>query len=187
MNEREVVREQTRVDDRLPLEYALLGLLWSHPMHGYELHKAFDEQLGYCWSAGRSQLYAFLKSLDGAGLVTSTLEMHEGRPPRRVMELTEKGRQAFIEWLRRPVTKVRQMRVELPIKLYFFSSLGLEGAGELLKEQEAICRRHAGRLEREKARATNNGILINELAADYRWRQVGAALDWIETCRERIK
>lgn len=51
------------MEERLPLEYAALGLLMRGPRHGYQLHSDFERYLGAIWRCGRSQFYAALKML----------------------------------------------------------------------------------------------------------------------------
>ena len=98
----------------------LLGLLMSRPRHGYELYQTFEAELGRVWQIGMSQLYAHLHQLEETGQVAAHTEPQEGRPPRKVYHLTESGRAAFEEWLRRPAPYVRHLRVEFLARLYFY-------------------------------------------------------------------
>lgn len=45
-------------------EFALLGFLWAGSMHGYDLHRRMNEQLGHVWHLSQSQAYAILKRLE---------------------------------------------------------------------------------------------------------------------------
>jgi PadR family transcriptional regulator AphA len=85
-----------------PSHLALLGLLAPRPLHGYELHQEFSRELGRVWRIGLSQLYAQLKQLEEAGLLTAQTEPQANRPARKVYQLTAQGRLAFFEWLRQP-------------------------------------------------------------------------------------
>jgi hypothetical protein len=58
---------------------ALLGLLMSHPKHGYELYQEFSRELGSVWQIGQSQLYAQLKQLEQEELVTVQIEPQPNR------------------------------------------------------------------------------------------------------------
>jgi len=169
---------------RLPLEQALLGLLMEGPMHGYDLHRRVEEELGAIWYMGISNIYGALKRLEQANQVESTLSPQESRPPRKVYCITPAGRSGFLDWVRQPVPAMRDMRVEFPAKLYFFRALGLEGARELIVAQEAVCRERVERLEQSAAQCDPHDF--NRLVYDFRRRQIRAILDWLQVCREEI-
>jgi len=171
------------VSDRpqLPFEYALLGFQMQGPIHGYELHRRARDELGSLWYMGISNIYGSLKRLEQAGLVESALAVQENRPPRKVYHITTAGRQAFLEWVRRPVPSMRDMRLEFPAKLYFLHSLELAGAEDLLAAQEAICRE---RIERLKQSAARRGCHdFDRLVFDFRRGQIEAILGWLQACR----
>ncbi len=167
---------------RLALEQALLGLLMQGPMHGYDLHRRVEDDLGLVWYMGISNVYGALKRLEQGGQVESTVSPQEGRPPRKVYRITPAGEQSFLDWVRRPVPTMRDMRVEFPAKLYFFRALGLEGIGELIAAQEAVCRERVEQLERSAAQCDPHDF--NRLVYDFRRRQIEAILDWLQVCRE---
>ena len=60
-----------------PAEYAILGLLQSQSMHGYEMFQQFKHgTLGEIVHLEMSQMYAFLKKLERLGYIEAELE-HE--------------------------------------------------------------------------------------------------------------
>ncbi len=124
-----------------PAEYALLGLLWNGPRHGYELHRAFaaDQELGTICRLEQSQLYAFLKKLEHLGYLESTLEPQEGRPPRRVVGLTRAGRTTFRQWIEAPAPRPREVRLLFLLKLYFARAFGVETIHTLITRQIEAC------------------------------------------------
>ena len=169
---------------RLPLEQALLGFLMQGRMHGYDLHQRVEDELGVIWYMGISNIYGALKRLEQVGHVESTLSPQEGRPPRKVYRITPAGRRSFLDWVRRPIPTMRDIRVEFLAKLYFFRALGLEGAEELIVAQEAICRERVARLEQSAAQCSPHDF--NRLVYDFRRCQIEAILDWLQVCRRRI-
>jgi len=168
----------------LPLEQALLGFLMRGPMHGYDLHRRVEDELGVVWYMGISNIYGALKRLEQAGHVESILSPQESRPSRKVYHITPAGEQSFLDWVRQPVLTMRDMRVEFPAKLYFFYVLGLEGIGELITAQEMVCRERVERLERCAAQCGPHDF--NRLVYDFRRRQVKAILSWFQVCREEM-
>jgi len=103
---------------RNTLRYIILGLLGAHPMSGYDIKRAFDRSIATYWNAGHSQIYTTLKALDHQGLVTSELIYQEGRPNRRVYQLTPGGRDALDTWLAEPIPP-RFTKDEFLTKLFF--------------------------------------------------------------------
>src|SRR5436305_15340691 len=103
-----------------PAEYAMLGLLHSRPMHGYEMFQQFKNGiLGEIIHLEMSQMYAFLKKLERHNYITARQESQGSRPPRRVFHLTPPGQNTFFQWLSEPVTRPREVRILFLLKLYF--------------------------------------------------------------------
>ena len=82
------------------MRYAFLALLAKQPAHGYELKQALDSTFGPGWPPlNFGQIYTTLSRLERDGLVRSQDVHQEGRPDKRVYELTQEGRQALQEWV----------------------------------------------------------------------------------------
>ena len=116
-------------------EYALLGTLMSGPMHGYEILRFFDNELGSTWHISTSQLYVLLKKLEKEGLLHSSVEVQETRPSKRIFSLTPKGERVFLGWLRSPTEHARDLRIEFLTKLFFIEKLSIGGGAELIDAQ----------------------------------------------------
>lgn len=126
--------------------YAVLGLLNSSPMTGYQMRKIYERSLGHFWSESYSHLYAILKVLEMEGLATSTVEPGDGRPDRRVYAITDAGRQVLAEWLARPADEPRE-RVEVLLKVFHGGAVGpavvAEHLGTFRAQHEALLARYA--------------------------------------------
>jgi PadR family transcriptional regulator AphA len=170
------------MQQRLPLEQALLGFLSQGPMHGYELHRRAQKELGRIWRMGISNVYAALKQLEEAGHVESKLDPQDGRPPRKVYRITSSGRRSFRAWLKKPAPNMRRLRVEFLAKLYFLRALGLKGLEKLIAAQEVICRERIARLEQEADECEPQDF--DRFVFDFRLRQIEAILAWLETRRK---
>ncbi|MFO7785125.1 MAG: PadR family transcriptional regulator [Thermodesulfobacteriota bacterium] len=127
-------------------EYALLGALMTQPRHGYEIWSFLEKGLGPTWHIPTSQLYAQLKRLEERGHLYSSLEAQDNRPSRRVFEITDKGREAFLSWVLSPARHVRDLRVEFLAKLFFIRKLELDGS-RLIQEQSRVLDETLSRLE----------------------------------------
>ena len=111
----------------MSLGNALLGLLNDKPMTGYDLKKIFDEAMGFFWAAQMSQIYRELNKLEEKGLVKSTIEPQEKRPDRKVYQLTQEGREAFLSWLNKFPNRLSQAsRSRFLIRIFFSSRIKLE-------------------------------------------------------------
>jgi PadR family transcriptional regulator, regulatory protein PadR len=79
------------------LEALILGVLQGNPLHGYEIAKRIKERGGDALAVAEGRLYPALHKLEADGKVTATWEPREGKPPRRIYELTEEGRRELME------------------------------------------------------------------------------------------
>ena len=108
------------------LKYVLLGFLNYTPMTGYELKQFMDESTSNFWHAKQSQIYTTLKKLQKDGMVASHIEPQDGRPDRRVYEITESGRNDLNLWLGRPQTELESRKEGLLVKLFFSANTDKE-------------------------------------------------------------
>ncbi len=153
-------------------------------MHGYDLHQQAKAELGDIWYMGISNIYGALKRLEENGWVKSTLVPQDNHPPRKVYRITPTGEQGFLDWLRQPIITMRRMRVEFPTKLYFFRTLGLKGADDLIAAQETFCQDQVEQLEQKAARRDPQDLV--RLVFDFRRYQIEAIIAWLHDCQEKM-
>ena len=83
------------------MRFPLLALLANGPAHGYELKQAMEQQFGLVLPPlNAGQIYTTLSRLERDGLVDDDPVAQNGRPNKRVYQLTEAGRIA-LDWARR--------------------------------------------------------------------------------------
>jgi PadR family transcriptional regulator AphA len=169
----------------LTVEYALLGFLREGPLHGYAIYRqlADPDKIGLVWQIKRSQLYALLGRLEDEGYLTSVLEPQDARPPRKVFELTETGRHAFLDWVQSPVLHGREVRLTFLVKLYFAQREGSDVAIGLIEQQRKVCQ---GWLvtQRAKSRAARNNQPYKWLVHQFRIGQIEAIMTWLDDCQQ---
>lgn len=123
----------------MPAEHAILGLLALSQggSHGYDLARHFgaDAPLGAVLHLEPGMLYHHLKKLERAGWVEASTEQPGTRPPRRVYSLTPAGAAELQRWLREPVSRTRDIRLDFLVKLYLARRLEPEVAAELVAGQ----------------------------------------------------
>src|SRR5579862_4750265 len=133
-----------------PAEYAFLGLLKDHPMHGYEMFQHFTNgTLGQIVHIEMSQLYAFLKKLERLEYIEAQVEQQGMRPPRKIFQLTQEGENVFRQWLSEAVEKPRDIRILFLIKLYFSQRLLPQQTRNLVDQQVAACQSFLQHLENQ--------------------------------------
>jgi PadR family transcriptional regulator AphA len=181
-----------------PGEYALLGLLWDAPRHGYELHRAFaaDQELGTICRLEQSQLYAFLKKLEHLGYLEGYLEPQEGRPPRRIFRLTEAGGQVLRRWIEAPVPRPREVRLQFLLKLYFARQFGQDLVLNLISRQIEACQAFLKQMEKPEpahagpAPGSPKAIPFQDFRLTVhqaRIRQIEATIGWLGELREQAQ
>ena len=69
----------------------ILGTLNDGALHGYEIVRRIREA-GGAGKLSEGQIYPYLHKLEESGLVTAQWQTNTGAAPRRVYELTPKGR-----------------------------------------------------------------------------------------------
>jgi DNA-binding PadR family transcriptional regulator len=78
----------------------LLGLLSENSGHGYGLRKQLVHRLGHFRTINEGQLYTQLARMEEEGLIEREVVVPEKGPAKKLLHITERGKQAFREWLR---------------------------------------------------------------------------------------
>lgn len=163
--------------------FAILGLLSTKPMSGYDLLTTTSLSVGQFWSMSRAGIYRELERLEELGYVAGSEVPQRDRPDKRIYEPTPAGSGALQEWLDSPTLDGEAPRVAFLVKVFFGRRMRRSSFEALLDQLEAKTRRdidalvaaHAGldsrrfRFERLTAR---HGILIKQ-----------ARLAWIAEAR----
>ena len=165
-----------------PAEYAILGLLESQPMHGYELFQQFQSGiLRQIVHLEMSQMYAFLKKLERLEYIEAELEPQGVRPPRKIFHLTDAGRSIFLEWLTTPVERPREIRVLFLLKLYFVQRIVPKQTAHLIDQEVIACRTFLDHLEAQRLpdARTSDTAFLDHVVLRSRIHQTRALLDWL--------
>lgn len=189
-----------------PAEYALLGLIAvatrdaaadgggsDEGVHGYVLAQRLRQgSLAEIIRLEPGMLYHFLKKLDRAGFVVTSVAHQVSRPDRQNHTLTAAGETALAVWLDAPVRATRDVRLDFLVKLWFARELDPDRAANLVATQRAVIAQLLGSLEAQRAgmidrdadapinaadSASQAAILRDTL--DLRIAQTGAVLAWL--------
>lgn len=84
-------------------------MLTDGPASGYDLKKEFESTFSHFFAAGYGSIYPALSTLAEQGLVSCREIPQEGKPDRKVYEITDEGREFLLGALQnpRPCHKVR--------------------------------------------------------------------------------
>jgi DNA-binding PadR family transcriptional regulator len=168
------------------LKNALLGVLSLREMSGYDIKRNFDRAVHFVWNASDSQIYRELRSMEAEGLITSRLVQQEGKPNKRLYQLTDDGVSSLDRWLVSPVESPYGKDSFL-MRLFF---MGRVDPAEALRVLEERREEVVALLESAKERRERFGDLSRTELPQFLWWQVrlidgfqmihGAQLEWID-------
>jgi PadR family transcriptional regulator AphA len=161
-----------------PAEYAILGLIRERPTYGYEIKKQLVDLERVC-PIEPAMVYAILRSLAGFELIDGTVD-DTTQPPRSVYEITERGDAQFQRWLRRPVGRIREVRLDFLIKLYFALREDPALARQILAAQVEAVHDYAAELEQEREQQTPSTDAFARILMESRLSAARITLEWLE-------
>ena len=175
------------------IKYALLGLLQEQPDHGYHLKKRFDARLGSLWRLSTGQVYQTLAALTRTSLVVEVtvapdLTIDPMRP-RRVFNLTPKGKRSLEKWLKRAPRHARPNRDETLLRLLVLTPERHAQAAEQIEKLGHVYRQQATRLLAEKRRLPGNArgvTLVRAIGIEAALLHAEAHIKWLDYTRQRL-
>ena len=160
---------------------AFLGLLESHPRHGYDLKREYDERFGQGRPLHYGQVYATLSRLLKHGLVQVDAVEPGGGPERKRYAITDSGVTDVAEWLATPERPDLYLQSTLYTKVVL-ALLTNRPATEILDRQRTV---HLGQM-RELTRRKSAGDLADQLICDHALFHLEADLRWLELTAARL-
>lgn len=176
----------SRISHRYSTEYILLGLIREQPMHGYDLFKLMntDENISQIWSVKQAMLYAILDKLEESGYLISEIINAGNYPSRKQFSITNRGAEAFLEWLDQPVSRPGEVRQEFLAKLYFAYRQDRNAARELLQKQKEVCEQWLEYHQQHIAESSDDPF--NRYVLDFKQSQMKSIFDWIVSTLESM-
>ncbi len=92
----------------MSLRYALLALLTSQPLTGYDAFKHFEQSVGYVWHAPDSQIYPELRRMEKDGLLSGVEEPWGKKGKKKRYHITPEGVEAFRAWMNTTLDYARE-------------------------------------------------------------------------------
>lgn len=118
----------------MALRDAVLAALLDGEASGYDLAKGFDASVANFWMATPQQLYRELDRMASEGLIAARLVEQDRRPNKRLYSLTERGRQALLEFTEAP-PKPGAIREDLLVQVQAVDSGNIEAVRDALTER----------------------------------------------------
>ena len=167
-------------------EYAILGLLHQHPMHGYQVAQelAPNRGLGLICPLGLSNVYFLLGNLERRRLIAVDHRQLDVYPPKTVLKATAAGKRAFESWIWKPVSRLREVRLDFPLKLYFLGQEDVESILRLLDGQIAFCNQYLSEWTALVDSAAPDSF--DCLAMQSKVAAAQGTLDWLIEYRSRL-
>ncbi|MEU1197074.1 PadR family transcriptional regulator [Streptomyces sp. NPDC005813] len=147
------------------LELSILGFLSEEPLHGYELKERIKALSGHVRPVSDGALYPAITRLVDAGKLDQRTAPGSSAAPRRILSLTDRGREDLLERLRHPKQAEITDQVRFNTLLAFLRHLPDR------QEQAAVLRRRLDFLrtpasffyrDGEPVRAEESGDLFRE-------------------------
>lgn len=102
----------------MDIKTVCLGMLTDGEASGYDMKKCFESSFGHFFPAGYGSIYPALATLARNGLVEFEQVLQDGKPDRKVYNITEKGREALMEGLAN-ANPAHKLRSEFLATLWF--------------------------------------------------------------------
>lgn len=112
----------------MAISHAILAALMESSCSGYDLSKRFAGSVGFFWHATQQQVYRELSKLEEQGYVSAEVVHQEGRPDKKVLSITQTGKDYLRDWINEPL-EVSPLKDELLVKMF---------AGELVPKANII-------------------------------------------------
>lgn len=117
------------------IEMAILGLLKSRAMHGYELKKELTTQLGQFWQVSYGSLYPAVRRLEKTGMVERYFPKEEIARRKNIYRITPAGEELFTSRLCERTSVVDDAR--FGVRFAFFRYMTATDRVDLLERRRA--------------------------------------------------
>ncbi|MEO0534155.1 MAG: PadR family transcriptional regulator [Cyanobacteria bacterium P01_A01_bin.123] len=169
----------------MALAHTILAVLSHCPCSGYDIGKRFDEGVGCYWKASQQQIYRELSKMETQGWVNFEKIPQEGKPDKKVYQITELGHQELAKWFAEP-TEPTPVREDLLVKVMAAAHMPRD---LLLKELHHRRQLHQTQLQRYQDKEVHFQARQNNTAAEqFRYltlrRGIRYEEDWIGWCDE---
>lgn len=133
----------------MSLRFALLALLSSRPMTGYDLSKQFSQSVAHVWHAPDSQIYPELNRMERDGLLEAAVVRWGPKGTKKEYHVTDAGLVAFREWMDSPL-EIRRQRDPAYLKAAYLEWADPDAARDQLRQHHEYWTAHLALLEQTR-------------------------------------
>ncbi|MDJ0635321.1 MAG: PadR family transcriptional regulator [Xenococcaceae cyanobacterium MO_188.B29] len=172
----------------MALAHTILAALGTESYSGYDLWKKFSQSIKCYWQASQQQIYRELGKLEKEGAIVSEIIPQEGRPDKKLYQITDKGIEILKDWLVEP-SEPMAVREELLVKVIAAKLLPKSVILQEIKRRSQV---HAQQLshykEIAKEKFSDVAQLSYEQKCSYLTLRCGIRYEsnWIDWCEEAI-
>jgi DNA-binding PadR family transcriptional regulator len=168
------------------VKYGLLALLNRRSMHGYEMRRELEEELGPQWAVNYGQIYTTLERLVRDGLVVQSETVVSGdAPDRKLHTVTPAGRAELHRWFLSPIESLDAGRDGLHAKIILALTGDVPVEKVIQTERKAQLRR-IGQLTELKEKHDLELELAAVLQLDMSIVKTEAVIRWLDTAEAKI-
>lgn len=120
--------------ENMSFNYAILGLLNTNPMTGYDIKKLIQNSSFLYWSGNNNQIYKGLLHLQNMDLVTNETLHQDGAPSKKIYTITELGQKELRKWILESPKEPPEFKKDFLIQLACSSDLETEEILEMLNQ-----------------------------------------------------
>lgn len=175
----------------MSINYAILGILSSKSVTGYEMKKIIQDSPFMYWSGNNNQIYKTLVELLDEGLVTNEVQHQDGSPSKKIYTITERGLEQLKQWML-SASEAPEFKKSFLIKLAWAGQLNADEMNTLLAGYENEIKMQIVMHEEMKHRkaffpdktpmdACLWGMIYENLISSYK-----NELDWIQKLRHEL-
>lgn len=156
----------------------ILGYLLSGPSCGYDIKKSLVEKFDACTTINNNTLYPILKKYEKMGAIVKKIQVQKKKPTKYMYEITNKGKEIFIEILNDYPESMVKNRDEYIMRLYYFNFLDKHSREKILNLREDFLQKAINRISTSNSDCTElNKFHLNLLESE---------LELINQMRKRI-
>jgi DNA-binding PadR family transcriptional regulator len=172
----------------MALAHALLASLIKQSCSGYDLSKQFNSSVGFFWKASQQQIYRELSKLETEGWVSAETVCQQGRPDKKLYQVTELGQKQLTEWIEQPC-ELSPIRDDLLVKIFAGSVVEPQVIVEELEHHRELHQQRLAVYRDLEQRYFNNGQDLS-MEAKFRYitlkRGISDETSWLAWCEDAI-
>ncbi|CAH1851753.1 PadR family transcriptional regulator [Convivina intestini] len=140
----------------------ILGILSEKPASGYEIKERFSTIFSNFYNASFGSIYPILHKLTDEQKVTFKTVEQDGKPNKKIYSITAQGREAFQNYLSRPVEN-KKIKWDFMVHLFYSDQLTPNERMHLIENEIKTRRQECQELEALKQTLAGKDVDKNKI------------------------